>query len=388
METLPLPQTTVKTRIPFNKPYIVGRELEYISEAVHNGHLAGNGDFSKMCCDWMENHFSAEKVILTHSCTTALEISALLADINPWDEVIMPSFTFVSTANAFALRGARIKFVDIRPDTLNLDENLLEASITEMARAIVPVHYGGVSCEMDTIQDIARRNNLVVIEDAAQGVNATYKDQYLGTLGTFGAFSFHETKNFICGEGGALLINDEEYIDRAEVLTEKGTDRSKFFRGEVDKYSWVDVGSSSQPSEIVAAFLFAQLENADWITHKRRTIFDLYQKMLSPLQEAGLVRLPYCPDDCSHNAHMFYLILNDNHTRDDLLAYLKTVGINAVFHFVPLHSSPMGVRMGNAPGTLPVTEDLSERLLRLPCYYDLSEEAQLRIIEEVFRYFS
>jgi dTDP-4-amino-4,6-dideoxygalactose transaminase len=373
--------------IPFNRPFIAGRELFYISQAVLGGHLAGDGKFSKLCQEWMEKRFGAKKILLTTSCTSALDMCAILADIQPGDEVIMPSYTFVSTANAFVLRGGRIRFVDIRPDTLNIDEKQIEAAITDRTKVLMPVHYAGVGCEMDTILDIARRHNLLVIEDAAQGVNATYKDRYLGTIGQLGAYSFHETKNFISGEGGALVINDERFIERAEIVREKGTNRSKFFRGEVDKYTWVDIGSSFLPSEIVAAFLYAQLEEAETITKKRWAIYDYYAERFAPLAEKGLVRLPMSPPECRHNAHMFYLILPDGKSRDGLLQHLRKHDIHAVFHYVPLHSSPMGRKMGYRDGDLPVTEDLSSRLLRLPCYFELTVSGQERILEAVEEFF-
>jgi len=295
--------------IPFNRPFIVGKELYYIAQAVQGGHLAGDGAFTKKCNAWMEQKFGAGKVMLTHSGTAALDICAILCDIGPGDEVIMPSFTFVSTANAFALRGARIRFVDIRPDTLNIDEHLIESAVSEHTRVIVPVHYAGVGCEMDTIMEIAQRHDLLVVEDAAQGVNAAYKGRYLGTIGHLGAYSFHETKNFISGEGGALVINDKSFVERAEVIREKGTNRNKFFRGEVDKYTWVDVGSSFLPSDLIAAFLYAQLEEADTITRKRDEIFRYYSERFAPLCERGLIRIPTCPAECQHNAHLFYLLL-------------------------------------------------------------------------------
>lgn len=380
-------KTGQTTNIPFNRPFIVGKELFYISQAVLGGHLAGDGRFTKLCNEWMERKFNAKKVMLTNSCTAAMEMSAILADIQPGDEVIMPSYTFVSTANAFVLRGARIRFVDIRPDTLNIDEALIEAAITAKTKAIVPVHYAGIACEMDTILEIASRHNLLVIEDAAQGVNATYKERYLGTLGHLGAFSFHETKNFISGEGGALVVNDERFIERAEIIREKGTNRSKFFRGEVDKYTWVDIGSSFLPSEIIAAFLYAQLEESEEITRKRWKIFNYYREQFTSLQERGMLRMPSWHSECVHNAHMFYIIVNDGETRNRLLRFLKERGIYAVFHYIPLHSSPMGRRMGYSNGDLPVTEDLSARLLRLPCYFELTKSDQDRIVEEVHRFF-
>ena len=373
--------------IPFNRPFVVGKELYYIAQAVQRGHLAGDGQFTRMCNAWMETRFQAKKVLLTHSCTAALEMAALLADIEPGNEVIMPSFTFVSTANAFALRGAAIRFVDIRPDTLNIDENRIEQAITPNTKVIVPVHYAGVGCQMDTIMAIAERHNLLVIEDAAQGVDASYNGRYLGTIGNLGCFSFHETKNFISGEGGALVINDPRFIERAEIIREKGTNRSKFLRGEVDKYTWVDIGSSYLPSDLIAAFLYAQLEQADVITNQRQSIYARYAAGLKPLADAGVIRLPHTPAECSHNAHMFYIIVEDDPTRRHLLAYLKGNNIQCVFHYVPLHTSPMGMQYGCIPGSLPVTEDLSERLIRLPCYYELGPEEQDRIISCIFSFY-
>ena len=378
----------IKSKIPFNRPFIVGKELFYISQAVIEGNLAGDGRFTKLCTRWMEDRFKARKILLTTSCTAALEISAILADIKPGDEVIMPSFTFVSTANAFVLRGAKIKFLDIRSDTLNMDENLIENMITSKTKAIVPVHYAGVACEMDKIIEIANNFGLLVIEDAAQGVNATYKGRYLGTMGNLGAYSFHETKNFICGEGGALVINDQRFIERAEIIREKGTNRSKFFRGEVDKYTWIDIGSSYLPSEIIAAFLYAQLEESDIITQKRWEIFNYYIKQFMPLQELGLLRIPSWPLECKHNAHLFYIILPDSSVRNNLLNFLNQQGIYAVFHYIPLHTSPMGVKMGYKKGDLPVTENISERLIRIPCFFELKQEEQDRILETVKTFFS
>ncbi|MFX0198343.1 MAG: dTDP-4-amino-4,6-dideoxygalactose transaminase [Candidatus Hodarchaeota archaeon] len=377
------------SRIPFNLPFVVGKELFYISQAVLEGNLAGDGRFTKRCHEWMECKFGAKKVLLTTSCTAALEMSAILCDIGPEDEVIMPSFTFVSTANAFALRGARIKFIDIRPDTLNMDESLIEAAINERTKVIVPVHYAGVACEMDTIIDIARKHNLIIVEDAAQGVNATYNGRYLGTIGHLGTYSFHETKNFISGEGGALVINDERFIERAEIIREKGTNRKKFFRGQVDKYSWVDIGSSYLPSEMIAAFLYAQLEESETITRRRRAIYNYYMQQLAPLEERGLVRLPSCPPECRNNAHLFYLlVLTSRDDRDKLIAHLKSKNIEAIFHYVSLHSSPMGLKMGWNDGDLPITEDLSARLIRLPCFFELTREKQDRVINEIYDFFS
>ena len=377
-----------KTHIPFNRPFIVGKELFYISQAVLGGHLAGDGRFTRLCNAWLECKFGAKKVLLTTSCTTALDIAAILCDIELDDEVIMPAFTFVSTANAFVLRGAKVRFVDIRPDTLNMDENSIEAAITHRTKAIVPVHYAGVACEMDRILEIAREHDLIVVEDAAQGVNATYKGRYLGTMGHLGAYSFHETKNFISGEGGALVINDERFIERAEIIREKGTNRSKFFRGEVDRYTWVDIGSSYLPSEMIAAFLYAQLEEADTITRKRRSIFDYYLQQLAPFQELGLIRLPTAPPECRHNAHLFYILISTSaQDRDRLLTHLRTNDIHAVFHYVPLHTSPMGQKMGYNTGHLPITEDVSDRLIRLPCYFELTREEQDRIVDEIYGFF-
>ncbi len=374
------------TRIPFNKPFIVGKELYYISQAVFEGHLAGDGSFTKKCHAWLEERFGAKKVLLTHSCTAALEMAAILSEIEPGDEVIMPSFTFVSTANAFALRGARIRFVDIREDTLNIDETLIEDAMTPRTRVVVPVHYAGVAAEMDTILDIADRHDVIVVEDAAQGVNATYKGRYLGTIGHFGAYSFHETKNFISGEGGALLVNDERFEERAEVIREKGTNRAKFFRGQVDKYTWVDLGSSYLPSEIVAAFLYAQLEEAETITSVRWGVFRRYQELLEPLIEAGKIRVPTCPFECVHNAHLFCMILPTQELRDGLIDHLRSKEILAVFHYVPLHSSPMGRQVGYSKDDLRVTDDLSARLVRLPCYFGLTPENQERIADEINSY--
>jgi dTDP-4-amino-4,6-dideoxygalactose transaminase len=374
--------------IPFNRPFIAGKELYYIGQAVQKGHLAGDGDFTRKCNQWIQEHFHASKALLTHSCTAALEMSAILCDIQPGDEVILPSYTFVSTGNAFVLRGARPVFVDIRSDTLNIDETLIEAAITPKTKAIVPVHYAGVACEMDTIMAIAEAHRLLVVEDAAQGVNATYKGRYLGTIGHLGCFSFHETKNFISGEGGALLVNDERFLERAEIIREKGTNRSKFLRGEIDKYTWVDVGSSYLPSELTAAFLYAQLEEADVITAKRQAIHDAYYQGLLPLAEKGFLRLPIDAPGCQHNAHMFYIIVESLDVRTALIDFLKARSIHPVFHYVPLHTSVMGKSFGYKEGDLPITEDLSSRLLRLPCYYELSSEDQTRVIDAIDGFFA
>lgn len=374
--------------VPFNRPFMVGRELEYIAEAVRSGHLAGDGPFTKRCQLWLEKTLGARKVLLTHSCTAALEMSAILCDLEAGDEVIMPSFTFVSTANAFLLRGARPVFVEIRRDTLNLDENRVEAAITPRTRAIVPVHYAGVSCEMDSLLDIARRHGLRIIEDAAQGIGATYKGRPLGALGQMGTLSFHETKNLISGEGGALVIQDEELLARAEIIREKGTDRARFLRGEVDKYTWVDIGSSFLPSELVAAFLFAQLEEADGIMDARHRIFDTYRRELEDLERRGWLRLPIVPPECRANGHLFYVLLPTEEDRDALLAHFREIGINGVFHYVPLHFSPMGVRLGYRPGDLPITEETSLRLIRLPSFYGLQESQQDRVIAELRQWLS
>ena len=376
--------------IPFNKPFIVGKELFYISQAVVKGKLAGDGYFTKRCHEWFESKFGANHVLLTHSCTAALEMAALLCDVQPGDEVIMPSFTFVSTANAFALRGAKPVFVDIREDTLNIDETKIDAAITEKTKAIVPVHYAGVACEMDSILKTASKHRIPVIEDAAQAVNALYKDKYLGTLGTLGCYSFHETKNCISGEGGALVINEKDgpLFERAEIIREKGTDRSRFFRGEVDKYAWVDFGSSYLPSEMIAAFLYAQLEESEKITKTRRRVYDYYEEHLAPLAKEGLLRLPAKPENSTHNGHMFYVLVNELETRERLIAHMAEQGVNAVFHYVPLHSSPMGKTFGYEEGDFPLTENLSGRLIRLPCYFELTEKEQAKIVKSVFSFFS
>jgi dTDP-4-amino-4,6-dideoxygalactose transaminase len=373
--------------IPFNKPFIVGKELYYISQAVLNGHLAGNGEFTKRCHEYLTSTYKARKVLLTTSCTTALEMAALLCDVAPGDEVIMPSFTFVSTANAFVLRGAKPIFVDIRHDTLNLDVQKLPAVLTGKTKVICPVHYAGVGCEMNEIMSIAREKSLMVVEDAAQAMNAQYYDRYLGTIGDFGTFSFHETKNFISGEGGALLINNPAFIERAEILWEKGTNRNKFFRGEVDKYTWVDVGSSFLPSELIAAFLCAQFEMADVITAKRLRLWQTYHEALKRLADKGMCTRPFIPDQCLHNGHLYYLLLNSEVERIHLQTWLAQRHILAIFHFVPLHLSPMGQKFGYRIGDFPVTEDISSRLLRLPMYFNLTYEEQHDIIEAIYSFF-
>jgi len=367
--------------IPFNKPYMTGKELSNIQEARNNGMLAGDGPFTKRCHRWLEENTGTHKALLTHSCTAALEMSALLLDIQPGDEVIMPSYTFVSTANAFVLRGAVPVFVDIRQDTLNLDENLIEAAITPRTKAIVPVHYAGVSCEMDQIMEIARQYDLKVVEDAAQGVMSFYKGRALGSIGDLGAYSFHETKNVISGEGGALLINQQELVLRAEIIREKGTDRSRFFRGEVDKYTWQEVGSSFLPGELIAAFLAAQLDEAQAITDSRLTAWERYHAALLPLETAGLLRRPIIPAHCQHNAHMYYVLLAPEINRQEVLNTLKANKINAVFHYVPLHSSPGGLRYGRAHGSMNVTNSVSERIIRLPLWVEISPEEQARVVD-------
>lgn len=359
--------------LPFNKPYMTGKELWYIAQAHAKGHLAGDGGFTKQCHHWLEKSIGCQKALLTHSCTAALELAALLAELEPGDEVIMPSFTFVSTANAFVLRGAVPVFVDIRSDTLNLDENLIEAAITAKTRAIVPVHYAGVPCEMDPIMDIARRHNLMVIEDAAQGLGSTYRTRPLGSIGELAALSFHETKNIISGEGGALLVNASRLAERAEIIREKGTNRSQFFRGQVDKYTWVDVGSSYLPGEIVAAFLAAQFEEAEAINRSRLQMWDVYHQALAAYEADGLLRRPFVPEHCQHNAHMYYVLLPDLARRTSVISGLKQQGIQSVFHYVPLHSSPAGKRYGRAHGDLSVTNATSDRLLRLPLWVGMQD---------------
>jgi dTDP-4-amino-4,6-dideoxygalactose transaminase len=362
--------------IPFNWPYMTGKELYYIAEAHFNGRLAGDGPFTEKCHDWIEQRTGGIKALLTHSCTAALELAALLLDLEPGDEVIMPSYTFVSTANAFALRGAVPVFVDIREDTLNLDEALIEQAVTSRTRAVVPVHYAGVGCEMDSILSIAGRHGLKVVEDAAQGMMAFYKGRALGSIGNLGAFSFHETKNVISGEGGALLINQASYIDKAEIYREKGTDRSRFHRGAVDKYTWQEIGSSYLPGELISAFLWAQLEEAERITTARLKAWQRYHKLFEPLEAAGILRRPIIPAECQHNGHMYYVLLAPGIDRHYVLDQLKKRRIGAMFHYVPLHSSPAGVRYGRANGDLSLTDSLSQRLVRLPLWVEITEEQQ------------
>ena len=357
--------------IPFNKPFMTGRKLWYIAQAHTNGHLSGDGSFTKKCHAWLERTTGTQRALLTHSCTAALEMAALLAELEPGDEVIMPSYTFVSTANAFVMRGAVPVFVDIRPDTLNIDEGKIEAAITPRTRVIVPVHYAGVACEMDTIMDIARRHNLLVVEDAAQGILSTYKGRPLGSIGHMGTYSFHETKNIVAGEGGALLVNDPALAERAEIIREKGTNRSQFFRGQVDKYTWVDIGSSYLPGEVIAAFLWAQLEEAESINGRRMDLWNAYHAALAPLEAEGRLRRPYIPADCEHNAHMYYILLDSLEQRTAVIAGLKQLGISSVFHYVPLHSAPFGLTHSRHAGDMGNTNALSDRLLRLPLWVGL-----------------
>lgn len=354
--------------IPFNRPYMTGRELWLIAQAHARGHLSGDGEFTRRCHRWLEQATGSHRALLTHSCTAALEMAALLLDLQPGDEVILPSYTFVSTANAFVLRGAVPVFVDIRADTLNLDETLIEAAITPRTRAICPVHYAGVACEMDAINAIAERHGLAVIEDAAQGAMASYRGRALGSLGRFGALSFHETKNLISGEGGALLVNRAEDAERAEVIREKGTNRSKFFRGQVDKYTWVDVGSSYLPSELIAAFLCAQMEQAEAITAQRLQLWESYHAAFADLEREGRVRRPIVPAHCQHNAHMYYLLFNSLAERTAAIEALNAQGIRPVFHYIPLHSAPAGQRYGRTPAPMPVTDRVSDCLLRMPLW--------------------
>ena len=369
--------------INFNVPPYTGKEIEYIKEAVQNQKICGDGPFTKKCNEWIENKTGTAKCLLTTSCTHATELTALLADIREGDEVIMPSYTFVSTADAFVLRGAKVVFVDVRPDTMNIDEKLIEDAITERTRAIVPVHYAGVGCEMDAIMDIAARHHLMVIEDAAQGIMSTYKGKALGIFGEFGCFSFHETKNFSMGEGGALLIRDEKYIEDAEIFREKGTDRSKYFRGQVDKYRWQNYGSSYLPSDMNAAYLYAQLQLADEITQARMDRWNEYLEQLSPLAEEGRIELPYIPSYCKHNAHMFYIKTKDMEERSRLIDFLKQKEILTVFHYVPLHSAPAGMKFGRFHGEDKYTTKESERLLRLPLFYTLTADQVEYITEQI-----
>jgi dTDP-4-amino-4,6-dideoxygalactose transaminase len=370
--------------IPFNRPYVVGGELAYLREAIENVHLSGAGPFSARCCGWLERETGCARALLTPSCTAALEMAVILAEIGPGDEVIMPSFTFVSTANAVVLRGGVPVFVDVREDTLNLDEARLEVALTPRTRAIAPVHYAGVACAMDEITAFARDHGLLVIEDAAQGALATYKGRPLGAIGDLGALSFHETKNVMCGEGGALLMNDPRWVERAEIVHEKGTDRRKFFRGQVEKYSWVDIGSSYPLSDINAAFLWAQLEAAPEILAKRLEVWEAYHSAFADLEADERARRPLVPAECEHNAHMYYLLLGKAVDRDRFIGRLEEAGVQAVFHYVPLHSSAAGRRYGRAAAALPVTEWASERLVRLPLWTALTEDERERVVGAVY----
>lgn len=373
--------------IPFNIPPNVGSELKYIKQAIESKKICGDGQFTKLCNEWMENRFNAPKVLLTTSGTTALDMALLLCDIEPGDEVILPSYTFSSTATAPVLAGARLVFVDIRPDTMNIDETKIEAAITDKTKVIIAMHYAGVACEMDTIMDIARRHNLKVVEDAAQGVMSTYKGQPLGTIGDFGCYSFHETKNYSMGEGGAIVINDPRYIEKAEILREKGTNRAKFFRGQVDKYTWVDFGDSYLPSDINAAYLWAQLQKADEINNDRLNTWNTYYHAFKPLADAGKVDIPYIPKDCVHNAHMFYLKFKDLEQRTDFMTYMKENGVVCSFHYVPLHSAPAGLKFGRFYGDDVYTTKESERLTRLPMYYGIEKNDVNAVIDCVLKYF-
>jgi len=374
-------------KIPFSRLHTTGDEFDYLHQAMVSGQLAGDGNFTRKCQAWLEEVTGCPKALLTHSCTAALEISVILADIQPGDEVILPSYTFVSTANAVVLRGGIPVFVDIRPDTLNLDETKVEAAITSKTKALIPVHYAGVGCEMDQLHTLAKSYGLVLIEDAAQGICASYKEKPLGRFGDLAAFSFHQTKNIVSGEGGALLINNPDLIERAEIIWEKGTNRSKFFRGEVDKYTWVDVGSSYLPSELIAAFLWAQLQHADDIQQRRHQIWMQYHQAFEPLEGSKKIRRPYTPSHCQHNAHMYYLLVESLEARTEILAKLKAAGIYAVFHYVPLHSSPAGRQFGRSSGSLTVTENLSDRLLRLPLSANLTQAELDTVISTVLEVF-
>ena len=373
--------------VNFNIPPFVGKEMDYIRQAVENQKICGDGVFTKQCNAWLEQRFGAQKVLLTPSGTTALEMAALMCEFRPGDEVILPSFTFSSSANAFVLAGAKLVFVDVRPDTMNIDETKIEAAITERTKAICVVHYAGMACEMDTILDIAARHGLKVVEDAAQGVMSTYKGRALGTIGDFGAFSFHETKNYSMGEGGALLIRDRQFNEAAEIMREKGTDRARFFRGQVDKYTWVDYGSSYLPSDMNAAYLWAQLEQADAINNDRVASWKRYHEAFAPLEEAGLLVRPTVPEGCTHNAHMYYVKLWDLAERTDFIAFLKERGIQSVFHYIPLHSAPAGLKFGRFEGEDEFTTAESERLARLPLYYGLTAADQAQVIAAVQEFF-
>lgn len=370
-------------KVPFNRPHLCGLELHHIAQAHANGQLSGDGGFTRKCNEWLASHLGAQRALLTHSCTAALEMAAILAGIQPGDEVIMPSYTFVSTANAFALRGGVPVFVDIRSDTLNIDEMMIERAITTRTKAIVPVHYAGVSCDMDVIMKVARRHGLVVIEDAAQALMSTYQGRPVGSMGDLSCFSFHETKNITSGEGGALVINNGAYADRAEIIREKGTNRSRFLRGQVDKYTWVDLGSSYLPGEVIAAFLWAQLTVADGITERRREIWRMYHEQFLPMVELGRFEVPRVPPDCEHNAHMYFLLLADIEARTDFIERMKAKGIGCVFHYVPLHQSPQGLACGRCSGPLLHTEERHARLVRLPVWCDMTDDQVAEVVGAV-----
>lgn len=373
--------------IPFNVPPFTGKEFEYMHEAVNNHKICGDGPFTKKCDEWMEKRFNAKKVMLTTSGSSALDMAALLCGLQPGDEVILPSFTFSSTANSFVLAGAKLVFVDIRPDTMNIDEKKIEAAITDKTKVICPVHYAGVACEMDTIMDIAKKHNLMVVEDAAQAVMSTYKGKACGAIGDFGCFSFHETKNYSMGEGGAIVINNEKYIEKAEILREKGTNRSQFFRGQVAKYNWVDFGDSYLQSDLNAAYLWAQLEMADDINNNRLETWNSYYEAFKPLEEKGIITLPTIPEGCVHNAHMFYIKCKDLETRQDYIQFMRSFDIGCVFHYVPLHSAPAGLKFGRFDGEDEHTTPDSDRLVRLPMYYDMSKEDIQEVIDKTLEYF-
>lgn len=368
-------------KIPFNAPYATDQDLAYIKDALFNTGLSGDGPYTKKCHAWLENQTKAEKALITHSCTAALEMAALLLEIEPGDEIIMPSYTFVSTANAFVLRGGIPVFIDIRPDTLNIDETLIEQAITKKTKAIVPVHYAGVSCEMDTILELAKKYNLAVVEDAAQGVQAFYKARALGSIGDFGCYSFHGTKNVISGEGGALLVNDKKYSDMAEIIREKGTNRSQFFKGFVDKYTWQSIGSSYLPSELTAAFLLSQLEQAEEITKKRLSIWDYYHESLNPLEDKGIIQRPTIPKECQHNAHMYYIVLDKKVDHQNLLDIFQKNNISAPYHYIPLHSSPAGEKFGRVEGSMDVTNRVSRSIIRLPLWVGLKKQQQDFVVD-------
>jgi dTDP-4-amino-4,6-dideoxygalactose transaminase len=373
-------------RIPSSKPFLAGNEIAYISDLIASGNIDSDGRYARACAQLLEERYSIKKVLMTPSCTAALEMAAMLCDLGPDDEVILPSFTFTSTANAILRLGARPVFVDIRSDTLNLDERLVENAISSRTKAIFPVHYAGVACQMNRLMEIASEHHLLVVEDAAQAVNAFFNGRALGSIGTFGAYSFHSTKNYVCGEGGALCINSTEMVERAEIIRDKGTNRSRFARGEIDKYTWIDIGSSYAPAELVCAFLNAQLEVAEWITTRRRRISRVYDSHLHRLEREGLLRRPITPAECESNYHLYYILLPDVQTRDSLMHHLNANGIGAVSHYVPLHSSPMGRTLGYEAGQLPITEELSGRLLRLPNYPELSDDEQIYVIRNVISY--